>query len=77
MVMELSKDERDGMGRAGRAHMIRTFHLDTVVDRWEALYLAEYRTAFGNAFRANPMAERTPLSNDQIVDLVVKALSSV
>ncbi len=39
-----------------------------------ALYLAEYRTAFGNAFRANPMAEKTPLKEEEIVELVVKAL---
>lgn len=42
-----------------------------------ALYLAEYRTAFGNAFRANPFADRTPLKEQEIVDLTVKALSSI
>lgn len=42
-----------------------------------ALYLAEYRTAFGNAFRANPFADRTPLKEHEIVDLTVKALSSI
>jgi glycosyltransferase involved in cell wall biosynthesis len=45
MVMELPDDERQEMGGAGRAHMIRTFDLSAVVDRWEALYLAELRAA--------------------------------
>ncbi|MEY4745142.1 MAG: hypothetical protein RL272_1087 [Candidatus Parcubacteria bacterium] len=42
-----------------------------------ALYLAEYRTAFGNAFRANPMAEKTPLKEEEIVELAVKALGQL
>ncbi len=42
-----------------------------------ALYLAEYRTAFGNAFRANPMAEKTPLKEEEVVELVIKALGKV
>ena len=44
-VMELPDDERQAMGGAGRAHVIQTFDLDAVVDRWEALYLAELRDA--------------------------------
>jgi hypothetical protein len=43
----------------------------------EALYLAEYRTAFGNGFRANPFAAKTPLKDEEIVELIVKALASV
>ena len=42
----------------------------------QALYLAEYRTAFGNAFRANPRAAATLLDNEEIVTLALKALSS-
>lgn len=41
-----------------------------------ALYFAEYRTAFGNAFRANPFADATPLKEEEIVELAVKALSA-
>ena len=44
-VMELPDVERQAMGQAGRAHVNRTFALDSVVDRWEALYLAELRKA--------------------------------
>ena len=42
-VMELPDDERQAMGDAGRAHIVGTFDLTAVVDRWEALYLAELR----------------------------------
>ena len=44
-VMELPDDVRQAMGGAGRAHVIQTFDLDAVVDRWEALYIAELRDA--------------------------------
>lgn len=66
--------------RADRETLDRSGHLqfaDRNGRKKEALYLAEYRTAFGNAFRANPMAEKTPLTEKEIVELAVKALSSV
>lgn len=44
-VMSLSRDERVAVGSAGREHVVRTFNLDTVVDTWEALYLAQLRRA--------------------------------
>jgi glycosyltransferase involved in cell wall biosynthesis len=40
-LMELPDRDRDAMGAAGRAHVERTFALESVVDRWEAMYLAE------------------------------------
>jgi hypothetical protein len=42
----------------------------------QALYFAEYRTACGNKFRANPYARRVKLPSDEITNLVVAALSS-
>jgi glycosyltransferase involved in cell wall biosynthesis len=44
-VMEMPDVERRAMGNSGRAHIVETFELDAVVDRWEALYLAELRGA--------------------------------
>ncbi len=41
----------------------------------DALFFAEYRTNFGNAFRANPTAETTPLSMEEVVDITIKALA--
>jgi hypothetical protein len=42
----------------------------------QALYLAEYGTAFGNGFRANPHAEASSLSHSEIVKLVLEALKA-
>ncbi len=43
----------------------------------QALYLAEYKTAFGNGFRGNPCAEPSALDSDEIVSLTMKALEEV
>ena len=53
-VMELPDEERQAMGAAGRAHVMRTFDLDAVVDGWEALYLAELRDAKPELWGATP-----------------------
>jgi glycosyltransferase involved in cell wall biosynthesis len=37
-LMGIPKEQRLGMGLAGRAHVVQNFDLERVVDRWEALY---------------------------------------
>lgn len=44
-LAELSPDERERMGAAGRRRAELDFHLDRVVDRWEAIYLGLLRGA--------------------------------
>jgi glycosyltransferase involved in cell wall biosynthesis len=51
-VIELPEDQRQAMGDAGRAHIVRTFDLTAVVDRWEALYLDELRGARRELWRS-------------------------
>ncbi|HTM68679.1 MAG TPA: hypothetical protein VL426_05245 [Candidatus Binatia bacterium] len=70
--VNLTKSDREVLDRSGHLSFA-----DQRGNERQALYLAEYRTAFGNAFRANPMAEKTPLSEEEIVELAVRALSSV
>lgn len=55
----------------------RTGHLEftnLAGERVQALYLAEYGTAFGNGFRANSCAAPTALEVGEVVKLVLKAL---
>jgi glycosyltransferase involved in cell wall biosynthesis len=37
-LLGIPKEQRLGMGLAGRAHVVQNFDLERVVDRWEALY---------------------------------------
>ena len=39
-VMSMPEDGRRAMGSAGRLHVARTFELEAVADRWEAIYRA-------------------------------------
>ncbi|HTK04502.1 MAG TPA: hypothetical protein VL500_02870 [Candidatus Eisenbacteria bacterium] len=70
--VNVTKEDRALLDRSG--HLKFT---DTKGREQLALYFTEYRTAFGNAFRANPMAEKTPLKEEEIVELTVKALSAL
>jgi len=66
------------LGDAQASKLSDTGHLtftSRVGEQVQALYLAEYRTAFGNAFRANPRAAATALEDEEIVTLTLKALS--
>jgi glycosyltransferase involved in cell wall biosynthesis len=37
-LLNIPKEQRLGMGLAGREHVVQNFDLERVVDRWEALY---------------------------------------
>ncbi|MFA6603306.1 MAG: hypothetical protein WCT10_00520 [Patescibacteria group bacterium] len=68
--VKLDEAQQDQLGNTG--HLMFTNSQNAEV---QAMYLAEYRTAFGNAFRANPRAAAVALTEDEIVDLTIKALS--
>ena len=36
--MGLSDEQRSAMGKAGREHIVATFDLDAVADRWQRIY---------------------------------------
>ncbi len=66
------------LSAADEAQLGRTGHLtftNRVGEPVQALYLAEYGTAFGNGFRANPYAAATALEISEVVKLVLKALA--
>ena len=69
--VELSAGDLRSLGSVG--HLAFT---NRVGHRVQALYLAEYGTAFGNGFRANPHAEASSLSHSEIVKLVLEALKA-
>ena len=37
-MQQLPPEAREAMGRAGREHVVRTYDIENVLDRWEALY---------------------------------------
>lgn len=70
--VDLSKDDVATLDRKG--HLV---FKDASGREQDALYFAEYDTAFGNGFRANPFAPRTPLREQEIIDLLIRALDTV
>jgi glycosyltransferase involved in cell wall biosynthesis len=46
-VMDLPQDEREAMGAAGREHVVGTFDMEAVADRWVGLYDELSRSAGG------------------------------
>jgi len=70
--VNVTKGDREILDRSGHLKFTDVHGRDQL-----ALYFTEYRTAFGNAFRANPMAEKTPLKEEEIVELTIKALSAI
>jgi len=68
--VKLSAEDELLLGRTG--HLTFT---NLAGDTVQALYLAEYGTAFGNGFRANPYAAATALEISEVVKLVLKALA--
>ncbi len=68
--VKLSAADELSLGRTG--HLTFTNRAGYAV---QALYLAEYGTAFGNGFRANPHAAPMTLEIGEVVRLVLKALA--
>jgi len=66
----LTAEDEQSLGRTG--HLTFTNRVGETV---QALYLAEYGTAFGNGFRANPFAASASLDVGEVVKLVLKALA--
>jgi hypothetical protein len=68
--VNVTKEDRQMLDRPGHLRFA-----DQAGRTRDALFFAEYRTSFGNGFRANPTAERTPLTIDEVVDITIKTLA--
>lgn len=68
--VNVTKEDRQMLDRPGHIRFA-----DQAGRPREALFFAEYRGSVGNAFRANPNSEPSPLTIDEVVDITIKALA--